>query len=224
MAHLHIPDGVLPAWLWGPGLGLALLALALSSRALRGAPMQRVAYQGALGALLLAAMAIDLPLGPVDYHLSLVGPVGALLGAAAGYQVVFVASAILAFAGHGGFTVIGLNALVLGAGAAVARPLYAALARRFEPAPAMAMAAGSAQALSGLLWLAVVAVALRIPSGAAVTPPAAGRVALLGGIALPLFAVGVAVEAAVGFGIARFLSRVRPDLLPGPRAAAEPAA
>ena len=104
---------------------LALLLLVLGARALRGASPQRLAYQGALGALVLAAMVVELPLGPLDYHLTLVGPVGVLLGPASIFQVVFVANAILALVGHGGLTVVGLNALVLGAGGVLARPVYA---------------------------------------------------------------------------------------------------
>lgn len=223
MSHLHIPDGILPLWLWAPGLALALVALGLSARALREAPRGRIATQAALGALVLAAMAIELPLGPMDYHLSLVGPIGVLLGAAAGFEVVFVASTILAFVGHGGFTVIGLNALVLGAGAALARPLYLALSARLASAPAMALATACAQAISGALWLVVVAVALKLQPAHGAWP-VSGRVALLGGIALPLFALGVAVESGVAFGVARFLARVRPDLLPGPRPLPPPSA
>ena len=124
MSHLHIPDGVLPAALWLPGLVTAVLLILVSARSLRQESPQQVAYQGALGALVLAAMAVQVPLGPIEYHLSLVGPIGVLLGPASSFQVMFVASAVLAFLGHGGLTVIGLNALVLGAGSALARPGY----------------------------------------------------------------------------------------------------
>ena len=53
---------------------------------------------------------------------------------AGAFQVSFVVTMILALMGQGGFTVIGLNTLVLGGGAALARPLYLALARRFADA------------------------------------------------------------------------------------------
>src|SRR2546422_1035342 len=129
MSHLHIPDGLLPLWLWAPGLAVALVLLVGSTRSLRHANPQNVAYQGALGALALAAMALEIPLGPIDYHLSLLGPIGVLVGPAAAFQVMFVVSAILALVGHGGLTVIGLNALVLGSGAALARPIYRRLKR-----------------------------------------------------------------------------------------------
>jgi len=64
MSHLHIPDGVLPVGLWAPGLALALLLLALGAWAIRRRSAQQLAYQGALGALMLAVMAVEVPLGP----------------------------------------------------------------------------------------------------------------------------------------------------------------
>jgi cobalt/nickel transport system permease protein len=216
MSHLHIPDGVLPVAFWLPGLALALLVLLVGARALRGRSPQQLAYQGALGALMLAVMAVELPLGPLEYHLSLLGPVGVLLGPAATFQVVFVVSAILAMVGHGGFTVIGLNALVLGAGGALARPVYLALARRWRGPAAITGATAVAQSASGALWLVVMVSALRVLG------TAADRMKLAAGVAFPLWLLGVVVESLVAYGLARFIVRVRPDLLPG--GAADPKA
>jgi cobalt/nickel transport system permease protein len=209
MSHLHIPDGVLPVLLWAPGLGLALLLLVLGARVLRGASPQRLAYQSALGALVLAAMVVELPLGPLDYHLTLVGPVGVLLGAASVFQVVFVANAILALVGHGGLTVVGLNALVLGAGGVLALPVYLMCVRRWGAPVALTAATAVTQIVSGALWLTVMAVAMHVQ---AVGP---NRVKLVAGVAFPLYLAGIVIESAVAFGIARFIVRVRPDLLPG---------
>jgi cobalt/nickel transport system permease protein len=213
MSHLHVPDGVLPLWLWGTALALAMVLLLVTARLIRRATPQQVAYRGALGALALAAMAVQIPIGVLDYHLTLVGPVGVLLGPAAAFQVVAVASTILAFVGHGGVTVVGLNALILGAGAALARPAFEAVARRRSPAAAMAAATAIAQAVSGGLWFLAVAYALRSTAWKA----GAGhdsRPALFAGIAIPIWLVGVLVESVVAYGLARFLARVRPDLLP----------
>lgn len=215
MSHLHIPDGVLPLHLWLPGLALAVALLFFTTWLARHQARSRVAYQGAIGALMLAAMAIELPLGPIDYHLSLVGPVGALLGAAAGFQVVFIVSAMLALIGHGGITVVGLNALVLGAGAAVARPLASQFARRFGAATSLAIATAAAQALSGGLWLAVIALEMRDSPRGRMLGEGQGRVVLLAGLALPLWIAGILVETLVAYGLGRFIARVRPDLLPG---------
>jgi cobalt/nickel transport system permease protein len=215
--HLHIPDGVLPPWVWAPALVASLLLLVVSARTRAGGSRQHVAYQGALGALTLAAMAIELPLGPLEYHLTLIGPIGVLLGPPAAFEVLFVVNAILAMLGHGGFTVVGLNALVLGAGAALARPAYAAFARRFSPGTSLALATSVAQAASGALWLAAIGYALHGAATTAGQPAAASRLGLVAGLAFPMWLVGIAVESVVAVGIGRFLARVRPDLLPGSR-------
>lgn len=216
MSHLHIPDGLLPVWVWGAGLLLALLLLVRASFLARGHSPQRMAYQGALGGLMLAAMAI--PLGPFEYHLTLAGPMGILLGGAGAFQVAFVVSAILALMGHGGLTVVGLNALVLGAGATVAYRVHGVVAPRLEPAPALAIGTAAGQAVAGALWLGVVAVALRIDP--AIGAPwsrgesGEGRLGVLAAVALPLWAVGIVVESVIAHGLGRFLARVQPGLLP----------
>ncbi|HEY6865911.1 MAG TPA: energy-coupling factor ABC transporter permease [Candidatus Eisenbacteria bacterium] len=215
--HLHIPDGVLPPQVWGPALVVALALLAWSARARSGETRRELAYQGALGALVLAAMALEVPLGPLEYHLTLLGPLGVLLGPAASFQVLFVVNAILAMLGHGGFTVVGLNALVLGAGSALARPLYSVFARRLAPGAALGASTALVQVVSGALWLAVVATALRGDFGIPGTPPPAGRLGLVAGLTFPMWLVGIAAESLVAIGIGRFLARVRPDLLPGGR-------
>jgi cobalt/nickel transport system permease protein len=224
VSHLHIPDGVLPWTVWLPGLALALLLLVVTGWLQRGESRSRIAYQGAIGALMLAAMAVEIPLGPIDYHLTLVGPVGALLGPVGGFQVVFVVSAMLALVGHGGLTVVGWNALVLGAGAALARPFASVLARRFSPAVSLAIATGCAQAVSGALWLAVVAAGMRLAPRARLFGDGPGAVTVFAALALPLWLLGIGVESAVALGLGRFVQRVRPDLLPGGSFPAAPAA
>jgi len=218
MSHLHLPDGVLPPWIWIGALLLVLGILALAGRAIDS---RRVAYQGALAAMMLAAMAV--PLGPVDFHLSLAGPVGVLLGAAAGFQVVFVVSLILAFIGHGGLTAVGLNTLVLGLAAATASVVYGALARRLAPAPALALATATGQILSGLLWFGVVTLALRapvFPASLAAHPP---RLEVVSAVVIALWILGLLIETVVAYGVAQFLARVHPALLPATRLSGESA-
>ena len=218
MSHLHIPDGVLPPLLWVPCLALALLLLVLGARATRRSPLRQVAFRGALGALVLAAMSFQVPLGPVEYHLSLLGPVGVLLGPGAAFQVLFVVCAMLALVGHGGLTVIGVNALVLGASAALAQPVFVRLARTRGPGLAMAGATAVSQALAGALWVAVVWLALRAHPGAPAAHDHGGRLQLVAGVAAFLWLFGLVTETLVAFGIGRFLARVKPELLPAPRA------
>lgn len=215
MSHLHIPDGVLPPLLWAPGLVVALALLLWAGHSTRRDAPKRIAYQGALGGLMLAAMSLPIPLFALEYCLTLAGPVGVLLGPAAGFQAAFVVCVILALLGQGGLTVVGLNALVLGAGISVARPLYVRLVARRGEALSLALATGAGQAVAGLCWFALLASALSVsPGAAAAIRHGPARAGLFAGITLGLWLVAIAAESAVAFGMGRFLARVRPDLLP----------
>jgi cobalt/nickel transport system permease protein len=223
MSHLHVPDGLLPLWLWLPSLAVVWLALHVAGA--RVTP-RRIPYQGALGGLALAAMAV--PFGPLDVHLTLAGPIGILLGPAAAFQVAFVVSAILALMGHGGLTVVGLNTLLLALTAALAHALYGALARRLAPAWAMAWSTAAAQVVAGALWLAVMALALGAAPAPAGHDHGTAQVGRVAAVAVPLWLLGVVIESVVAFGLGRFLDRVHAALLPAarprPRGAAAEAA
>jgi len=230
MSHLHIPDGILPPVLWLSGLILTAILLFWSARATQGAGPRQIAFQSALGGIMLAVMAIPVPVAAFDYCMTLAGPVGVLLGAGPAFQVSFVVTLILALLGQGGFTVIGLNTLVLGLGAALARPLYLGAVGRLGPARAMAVATAVSQGFSTLCWSALLLLSVRL------TPDAAGNREVEhtlievwhragAAVVIPLLLAAVALEALLGYGLARFLARVRPDLLPVPaaRLAADPA-
>jgi cobalt/nickel transport system permease protein len=221
MSHLHIPDGILPLVLWAPGLALALGVLFATSYASPGSGRLHLAFQSALGGIMLALMALPVPITAFDYCMTLAGPVGVLLGPAAGYQVSFVVTLMLALLGQGGFTVVGLNAFVLGLGAMVARPLYGRSVAALGPARAMALATALSQLLSSACWVGLLLLSVRL------TPEVAGEHAIAesllrawqragAAVVLPLLLLAVAVESFLGYGLARFLARVRPDLLPAP--------
>jgi hypothetical protein len=86
----------------------------------------------------------------------------------------------------------------------------------------MALGSAAGQALSGLAWLAVVTVALRAPQQPMSLASSAPRLEIVTAVVVAMWLVGMLVEAAVAFGIGRFLARVHPGLLPG-RAVAEEA-
>jgi cobalt/nickel transport system permease protein len=229
VSHLHIPDGVLPPLVWIPGALLAALALLVSVRASSGSGPREIAFQSALGGIMLAVMAIPVPITAFDYCMTLAGPVGVLLGAARAFQACAIVTLILALMGQGGFTVVGLNALVLGAGAALARPLYVALTPRRSPAVAMAIATAISQLVSSALWLAVLGLSVRLAPATRGEHEVAHALSWLRGgallaVLLPLLGLAVGIESLLGYGLARFLARVRPDLLPGATAALAPEA
>jgi len=231
VSHLHLPDGVLPWWLWVSGFLVAGLLLAIISRRHREDRSDRLALVGALSALMLAAMA--LPLGPLGYHLSLAPLVGMLLGGGLGFVSACVVNAILALLGHGGVTVIGLNALITGLAAALASRAYRLLAHRTRPFWAAAIAAVTGLVGSLAAWLLVVGIASTTPGpGELRAHHEAGhgieetvlprdlhgivwqRFARLVVLSLPFWIVGTLAEAVVAGGTVQFLARVNPSLLP----------
>jgi cobalt/nickel transport system permease protein len=223
VSHLHIPDGILPPVLWIAGLVLTALVLAWSVPvAARGGP-RLIAYQSALGGIMLAVMALPVPITAFDYCMTLAGPVGVLLGAASAFQVAFVVTLILALLGQGGFTVVGLNTLVLGLGATLARPIYLRTVLRLGPPRAMALATAVSQLFSTVCWCALLLLSVRLtPNG---VPNHEVEHTLIevwhrvgAAVVIPLLLVAVALEALLGYGLAHFLERVRPDVLPRPAA------
>jgi cobalt/nickel transport system permease protein len=230
VSHLHIPDGVLPPLLWIAGLAITVIVLFFVTReaahghgahapAAHFAGPRAIALQSALGGIMLVVMAVPVPITVFDYCMTLAGPVGVLLGGAAAFQVSFVVTLILALMGQGGFTVIGLNTLVLGAGAAIARPVYLRSVGALRPAGAMAAATAVSQLFSSLLWVALLWLSVRMSPSLLGDQEVAHSLhwlqgGILVGVLLPLLALAVGIESLLGYGLAGFLDRVRPDLLP----------
>lgn len=227
MTHLHLPDGALPWWLWLPGAVIAVIILIWVSRRHQAAGADRLALLGTMSAFMLAAMA--LPLGPLGYHLSLAPVVGILLGSGLAFISAAIVNLILALLGHGGLTVMGLNALVLGTAAALGRRIYLLLESRFSPFWAAAVAAALAQVGSLMVFLVIVGV-----SGLTENPadihraeshvPGLGslassrevwsRLGRFAALSLPFWVIGMVAESFVAGGIIGFLKRVSPGLIP----------
>ena len=123
MTHLHIPDGILPLWLWVSGLVVMTLVLAFSLFRLRRMDMKvKIPLLGALSATMLVAMTLEIL--PLAYHINLSVISGILLGPALGFVAAFIVNLILAFMGHGGITVMGLNTLLLGSEAVLGHVFF----------------------------------------------------------------------------------------------------
>jgi len=114
MSHLHIPDGVLPLWLWLTGWIIALVVLRVASARLRTTDARRaVPLIGVVSAMMLVAMSAEIV--PIAYHVNLTVVAGMLLGPWASFIAAFIVVLMLALIGHGGITVVGLGMLVIGA-------------------------------------------------------------------------------------------------------------
>ncbi|MBN1193418.1 MAG: energy-coupling factor ABC transporter permease [Coriobacteriia bacterium] len=161
MSHIHIPDGVLPVWLWLGAWLLALGMLTVSSRmATREQSRRAVPLIGAVSALVLVAMSSEIV--PLAYHVNLTVVAGVLLGPWLGAISAFIVVLILALFGHGGITVVGLNALVIAAEMALGWTLVRGGMRLFgrkRVRPVAAVSTVIALAITTTMLVGIVALA-----------------------------------------------------------------
>ena len=112
MSHIHLPDGILPVWLWASGfivailIGIILLRLTKKEKLTRRLPLI-----GMMAAVMVLGASVEIV--PIAYHVNLTVISGILLGPSLIFFATFVVNVILALFGHGGITVIGLNTLTL---------------------------------------------------------------------------------------------------------------
>lgn len=122
MSHLHLPDGILPIWLWLLGyIILSLFLLGISLTVKKYTLEKKIPLIGMLSALMIISMSIELPIG---YHINLAALSGILLGPAFSLLSMLVVNVFLAFLGHGGVTTIAVNTLILTAEASIAWALF----------------------------------------------------------------------------------------------------
>ncbi len=218
MTHMHIPDGILPVWLWVSGFILMAAALGFSLFRLRAMDMKRkIPLLGALSAAMLVAMSIEI-LPPV-YHINLSVVAGILLGPPLGFVAAFSANLILALMGHGGVTVIGLNTLLLGAEAVLGHTIFFLFKNRLPVFWRAAAATVLTLFIVSLLLIAIVAIshadigAFRHDGGHGHARDEHASVAAFAVMVLSLGVVGWIVEAAVTGAVVKFISQVKPELL-----------
>lgn len=112
MSHIHLPDGVLPVWLWGSGYILAILVGTILFRLVKKEDLtRRLPLLGMMAAAMVLGASVEIV--PIAYHVNLTVISGILLGPSLIFLATFVVNLILALFGHGGITVIGLNTFIL---------------------------------------------------------------------------------------------------------------
>jgi cobalt/nickel transport system permease protein len=112
MSHIHFPDGVLPVWLWASGYIAAILAGVILFQFIKKENLtRRLPLLGMMAAIMILGASVEIV--PIAYHVNLTVISGILLGPSLVFLATFVVNTILALFGHGGITVIGLNTLIL---------------------------------------------------------------------------------------------------------------
>lgn len=221
--HIHIPDGVLPVWLWAAGLALAALMVAASVLMLRKGIHRKAAMIGVFAALMLVAM--NIPLGPVPYHINLTAVAGILLGPFGGIIAVAITNSILALMGHGGITVSGLNIIILGFEACAGWLLFRALRPAFANAGLRgAISVFIAMVLSTGLFIGFVAASGLDPSAfphhhdgdeahAEEHEHESISLSAFAAATVPVALIGAAIEALIAGAMIGYIAKVRPGMV-----------
>jgi cobalt/nickel transport system permease protein len=112
MSHIHLPDGILPVGLWALGwiLMVGLLFIFRSHFQKRGFT-SKIPLVATFSAIMVISMSLEIV--PILYHINLSVVSAIILGPGWFILCSFVVNLILAFFGHGGITVVGLNSLVI---------------------------------------------------------------------------------------------------------------
>ena len=219
MSHIHLPDGVIsPVWWITAWIICLLLILFFARRLKKGGDIRRkIPFIGVVGALMLIFMSI--PLGFIPVHLSLAVLCGILAGPELGFTAVFAVNTILSLMGHGGFTTIGLNALIMGGEAVLGSLIFKNLSRRLDALASSVIANIIALALSTALMVLVVSSAVGLTHALPIhdSEGAVENIRFLSlagwGAVYLIIVLGIITESFITGLIVRFFSKVRPDLL-----------
>ncbi|MFA5073500.1 MAG: energy-coupling factor ABC transporter permease [Nitrospirota bacterium] len=221
MTHMHIPDGILPVWLWVLGFVLMLAAIGFCLTRLGSTnQLKKIPLLGGLSAVMLVAMSLEIL--PLAYHINLSVAAGILLGPVLGFFAACITNLILALMGHGGITVIGLNALLLGSEAVLGHALFSFLKRVRSVFLRSILATIGTLIFSTIILIMIVAVSQSSPElflpeheHTSKQPSQDGTVNLLRFTVLvvSLGSLGWILEATITGFVIRFISRVKPEML-----------
>jgi cobalt/nickel transport system permease protein len=220
---MHIPDGILPIWIWLAGFMAMIIIMAISLIRLRNRDLKReIPLLGAVSAAMLVAMSLEIL--PIAYHINLSVVAGILLGPALGFIAAFIANLVLAMMGHGGVTVIGLNTLLLGAEAILGHSLFFIFPKRLPVFWRASVATVLTLFITTVALIGIVAASHLEPEMFTHQHEEHGpeqgvqheehlSVARFATMVLSLGSVGWIIEAAITGAVVSFIARVKPDLL-----------
>lgn len=215
---VHIPDGILPPPVWIAGFGVTALATGLTLRQINHTtdPYEQIPKASLMTAAFFVGSALYLPLGPTSIHLLLNGMMGIILGlySLPAILVGLIFQAIIV--GHGGLTTLGINGVILGLPALIARPVFLLYRRLPQPYGirwSMGATAFVASALTTALTVLIFFLLLISSLDQRLDVVAEQQAILVLSLShLPL----LLVEGLVAAFLVVFLHKVRPELLEDP--------
>jgi len=219
--HIHVPDGVLPVWLWILGYIIVSTFLSVAVKKVRG-DEKRGIYAAAMSAVMLVAMSI--PLG-VPYHINLTVLAGIILGPWWALISNFVTNVMLATFGHGGITIVGLNTMVTWFESLVGLYIFMTLQAAFKQRKWRFTVATGVSTFTALMLSAVLVIGIVAASG--INPAEAIHhehegneesqisMAVFTVLLVPIALVGAVIEAIITSFIVMYVRKVRPILISG---------
>ena len=200
---VHIADGILAPEVWVTGFiitGLILIYV------LKRTPAEEIPKISLVTSAVFIASLIHIPIGPTSVHLILAGPAGILLGRAS-FPAIFIALLLQAFLfQHGGITTLGINTLNIGVPALISSGIFIAGVNHTKIKNKIMLFGALAGGLAIVLAVILTSIMLLI-SGDEFW----GIVIILIIAYLPV----IVIEAMLVGGIAKFLAKVKPEMLIG---------
>ncbi|ESA35015.1 abc-type co2+ transport permease component [Leptolyngbya sp. Heron Island J] len=214
---MHIPDGFVPPQLCIVGYGLSGFVTWQCLRQINrhSDPTTQMPKAAMLAAAFFVASSIQIPLPPVSLHLVLSGLLGAVLGYHAFLAILIGLFFQALFLGHGGFSTLGVNAIIIGVPALTAHGVFQLrrwLPQSLKPSLRYGVSGFLAGAIGMLLAVTffISILIFAVPVGFDVATERAALLTL--GLAHgPL----VIVEGIFTALIVTFLQRTKPELLTG---------
>ena len=212
---MHIPDGILPIQITAAGYAATATVTWYSVRKInqRSNPRQDIPKASLLTAAFFVASWIHIPVPPASVHLVLNGLLGAVLGYFAFPAILIGLFFQAVMFQHGGLTTLGVNAIIMGLPALLARYIFRLRKVGSRDSQRKAGAFGflsGASAIAASVVLFVVTLLTNIPADLDVSIEQTAIYALA--LAhLPL----IAIEGIITSFLVVFLHRVRPVILEG---------
>lgn len=209
---MHIPDGILPGEVCAAGFAgsasLTWLCVRMARRKYPD-PSRMVSRASVMSAAFFVASWIHIPLPPLSVHPVMAGLMGVVLGWLSFPAVLVALFFQAAMFGHGGFTSLGVNSLLMGGSALAAGALFRMVAggKTGRAVPA----AGFISGFSGVVLAAASTAAVLLLTLPAYIDPVTERAAVtaMALAHLPLaFAEGVFTGMTAGL-----LARMSPEML-----------
>ena len=200
---VHISDGVLAPIFLGLGFFVALL---LILPAIIRVDEEEIPRIGLLTAAFFVASLIHIKLGVTSVHMLLNGLVGVILGRRAPLAIAIALGLQALLLGHGGFTTLGVNTVVMSIPALVARCVFVTVAGRLPLSSRRALIAGvGAGGLAVLLTAFLYAVVLLVAG--------IEDFRIIATLVFAMYLPLAAIEAVIVGVTTSYLARVKPEML-----------